>query len=62
MPWAALLTPGRTRAPTSATITRVPTNGVSRDAWPRDPGEQLPQPGGSEHHVRPGWTARTVSS
>ena len=34
MPWAARLTPGRTRAPTSATITRVPTNGVSRDDGP----------------------------
>jgi hypothetical protein len=60
MPRAARLTPGRTRAPRSATITKVPTNGVSRDDWPRDPGEQLPQPSGSEHHVRPSWTARTL--
>ena len=34
MPWAVRRSPGRTRAPTTAIIIRVPTNGVSRDDGP----------------------------
>lgn len=35
MPWAVRLSAGRTRAPATAIVTRVATNGVSRDDGPR---------------------------
>jgi hypothetical protein len=34
MPWTVRLSPGRTSAPSTAMLTRVPTNGVSRDDGP----------------------------
>ena len=60
MPWAALLTPGRSRAPTTATITSVPRNGVSRDDGPGIQVSSSLSPASPSITSDPGWTARTL--
>jgi hypothetical protein len=48
----------RTTAPATAIATSVATNEVSRDDSPGNPGQQLPEPSGSEHHIGPSRSVR----